>query len=41
VGLFGYIFWDEIPTIQVVIGAAIIIASAIYIAQREAKKRTG
>lgn len=39
VGLFGYIFWDEIPTVQVMIGAAIIIACALYIAQREAKKK--
>lgn len=38
-GLFGYLFWDEIPTLQVIIGACIIIAAAIYIAQREAKKR--
>lgn len=41
VGLFGYIFWDEIPALQVIVGAAIIIASAIYIAQREAKKKVG
>ena len=39
VGLFGYMFWGEVPTVQVMIGAAIIIACAIYIAQREAKKR--
>jgi drug/metabolite transporter (DMT)-like permease len=39
VGLFGYVFWDEIPTIQVLIGAVIIIGSAIYIAQREAQKK--
>ncbi|MBL8710441.1 MAG: DMT family transporter [Rhodospirillaceae bacterium] len=40
-GLFGYLFWDEIPTLQVIIGACIIIAAAIYIAQREAKKKAG
>lgn len=39
-GLFGFMFWAEIPTPQVMIGAAIIIACAIYIAQREAKKKT-
>lgn len=38
-GLFGYLFWDEVPTVQVIAGATIIIAASIYIAHREAKKR--
>jgi drug/metabolite transporter (DMT)-like permease len=37
--LFGWIFWAELPTMQVLAGAAIIIACAIYIAHREAKKK--
>ncbi|WP_303981986.1 DMT family transporter [Dongia mobilis] len=38
-GLFGYIFWDELPTIQVIGGAVLIIAASLYIAHREAMKR--
>lgn len=38
-GLMGYIFWDETPTTQVLIGAALIIVCAIYIAHREARKK--
>jgi drug/metabolite transporter (DMT)-like permease len=38
-GLFGYLFWDEVPTLQVIGGAVIIIAASLYIAHREAKKR--
>lgn len=39
--LFGYIFWGETPTLQVLGGAAIIIAASLYIAHREAKKYNG
>lgn len=38
-GLFGYLFWDEIPTLQVIGGAVIIIGASLYIAHREAMKR--
>lgn len=34
--LVGYVFFDEIPDLWTWTGAAIIIASAIYIARREA-----
>lgn len=38
-GLFGYIFWGDIPTLQVLFGAFIIIGASLYIAHREAVKR--
>jgi len=38
-GLFGYILWGDIPTVQVLAGAAIIICASLYIAHREAVKR--
>jgi drug/metabolite transporter (DMT)-like permease len=38
-GLFGYIFWGDVPTLQVLSGAVIIIAASLYIAHREAVKR--
>ncbi len=34
-GMFGYVFFDETPSLKTVIGAAIIIASGIYIILRE------
>lgn len=34
---FGFIFWQEFPTNQVIGGAALIIAASFYIAQREAR----
>jgi drug/metabolite transporter (DMT)-like permease len=37
--LFGWMFWDELPSIQVVAGAAIIIASNIFISRQEGKKK--
>jgi drug/metabolite transporter (DMT)-like permease len=38
-GLFGYLFWGDLPTLQVLIGAVIIIGASLYIARREAIKR--
>ena len=37
--LFGYIFWDHLPTPTVVGGVAIIIASSAYVAHREARAK--
>ena len=36
--ILGYIFWGDLPTIQVLVGAAVIIASSLYIAHREAQQ---
>jgi drug/metabolite transporter (DMT)-like permease len=33
----GYLFWNDLPTITVLAGAALIIGANIYIAQREAR----
>ena len=33
--IFGYLFWDEIPTIKTLIGAALVIISSIIIFRRE------
>lgn len=38
-GLFGYLIWGDIPTLQVLIGAFIIISASLYIAHREAVRR--
>ncbi|WP_374309107.1 DMT family transporter [Dongia sp.] len=38
-GLFGYLFWGDLPTLQVLVGAVIIIGASLYIARREAIKR--
>lgn len=35
--LFGFMFWNQLPTLTVVAGAAIIAASSFYIVQREAR----
>ncbi|HEY4163831.1 MAG TPA: DMT family transporter [Dongiaceae bacterium] len=35
--LFGYMFWNDIPVIEVLAGAALIIAANIYISHREAR----
>jgi drug/metabolite transporter (DMT)-like permease len=40
-GLFGYVFWGELPTVQVLVGAVIIISASLYIAQREARMKKG
>lgn len=37
--LFGFAVWGELPGAAVLIGAAIIIASTLYIVQREARLR--
>jgi drug/metabolite transporter (DMT)-like permease len=37
--IFGYVFWDELPTLTVVGGVAIIIASSAYVAHREAREK--
>jgi drug/metabolite transporter (DMT)-like permease len=36
--LFGYFLFSEIPSIWTGVGAALIVASAIYIARDEARK---
>ncbi len=33
--IFGYFFWDEIPTVKTLIGAALVIVSSIIIFRRE------
>jgi drug/metabolite transporter (DMT)-like permease len=37
--IFGYVFWNELPTLTVVGGVAIIIASSAYVAHREAREK--
>ena len=37
--LFGYLIWSELPDQWTVVGAAIVIASGLYIAQRESRAR--
>ena len=37
--ILGYVIWGDMPTLQVLGGAAIIIAASLYIAHREAVKR--
>jgi len=33
--IFGYLIWDEIPTLKTLLGAALVIASSIIIFRRE------
>ncbi|MCO4320390.1 DMT family transporter [Aliidiomarina sp. Y6] len=35
----GYIFWNELPSIWVVVGSAIVISSGIYISHRETVRK--
>jgi drug/metabolite transporter (DMT)-like permease len=35
--LFGYLIWRDLPTLTVVVGVIIIIASSLYVAHREAR----
>jgi drug/metabolite transporter (DMT)-like permease len=37
--LFGYLIWSELPDQWTVVGASIVIASGLYIAQRESRAR--
>jgi len=37
--VFGYIFWHDLPTLTVLAGVAIIIASSAYVAHREAREK--
>ena len=37
--IFGYIFWGDLPTLTVLAGVAIIIASSAYVAHREARAK--
>jgi drug/metabolite transporter (DMT)-like permease len=37
--VLGWIFWGDVLTLHVVIGAAIVIASGLYILYRETRKR--
>jgi drug/metabolite transporter (DMT)-like permease len=34
-GIFGYIFFHNVPSLQVVIGAAIIVGAGLFIFVRE------
>ncbi|MCP1632482.1 drug/metabolite transporter (DMT)-like permease [Kerstersia gyiorum] len=36
-GIFGWLFWDEVPGWIACLGAALIAASGIYIAWRESR----
>lgn len=36
--IFGFLFWSQLPSIQVLCGAGIIIASSLYIAHREVRQ---
>lgn len=40
-GLFGYLFFAEVPDIWTITGALIIVGSSIYIARREARMKPG
>ena len=33
--IFGYLIWDEIPTIKTLVGATLVIVSSIIIFRRE------
>jgi drug/metabolite transporter (DMT)-like permease len=37
--LFGYIFWGDLPTLTVLGGVVIIVASSAYVAHREARAK--
>ena len=37
----GYLLWDEVPDGQVVLGAAIIVASGLVVVYRSGAKKTG
>lgn len=37
--LFGWLFWEEIPTVWTYLGAAVIIVSGLYIVIRETRKK--
>ena len=41
VAVAAYVFFDEVPDLPTIIGAMIIIASSLYIAQRESKLHKG
>lgn len=36
--LFGFVFFHDVPTLTLIVGAVIIIASALYIIEREARQ---
>ena len=33
--IFGYLIWDEIPTIKTLLGALLVVASSLIILKRE------
>ena len=37
--LFGHMFWGDLPTPTVLGGVAIIVASSVYVAHREARTK--
>lgn len=38
--IFDYLFWDKVPSVNVIIGATMIIASNIFILYREARTKS-
>lgn len=38
--LFGWLFWDEIPDVWTLVGAAVVAASGLYILHRETVRRS-
>lgn len=40
-GLFGLMFWNEIPTVPVLVGAAIVVLANLYVVRRETIARRG
>jgi len=37
--LIGYLFWQEVPGLNIWLGVVVVVASGLYIAQREARLR--
>ena len=37
--LFGYIIWNEVPSLQQIVGGLIVIGSCLLITYREIKKK--
>jgi drug/metabolite transporter (DMT)-like permease len=37
--LFGFIVWGDLPTLHLMIGVALVVASGLYILHRETRHR--
>jgi drug/metabolite transporter (DMT)-like permease len=37
--ILGFIIWDEIPTVPIIIGAAIVTLTGLYLLRHEAFRR--